>query len=318
MATKKKVSLSVGRGEKLPVTMDMFTFLTIENTFIGKENQIYSEHTRSGLWYIYGHFQADTNELFYIGLGRYNRCNQITRRNKYWQRIKDKHGLIIKILEFGLSKEDAVNKERFYIKKYQPKSNMTIGGEAGNSENLRIRVYAYNKDGSFYKLFNSISEANFFLGQKENDSRISRCLKGDRLSFAGFVWKQEFSNSIVEYKRPRVHNAKKVYRYDLNGNFIEFFEKISDFKDGVHSGISICINKNYTYYNSFWRSYYAEKIDVVELTPALKQSKKVIDKSNNRVFESISLAAKEIGCGAETLRRKLIGERINNTKFASI
>jgi hypothetical protein len=315
MATKKNVKLSVGRGEKLPVTIDDFTFPLVENYFIGKENQIYSEHTKSGLWYIYGHFQADTKELFYIGLGKYNRCNQINQRNNYWRRIKNKHGLIIRLFEVNLSLEDAKKKEIYYIKKYWPKANMTTGGEAGNCENLRIRVHAYNKDGTHYMTFDSMVEANIFLNQKENDSRISRCLKGDRLSFAGYIWKDKYEEKINPYIKKDPYNSRSVYRYSIDGIFLEKLNKIADFKEGSRTGICNCLDKDYTFFGSFWRSYYAEKINVIIVTPALKKPKMVIDSKFGIIYESVTKAAKTIGCCRSVLERKLNGTRRNNTNF---
>jgi hypothetical protein len=110
-------------------------------------------------------------------LGKYNRCNQINQRNKYWKGIKDKHGVVIGLLHVDLTLQEAKKIEVDYIKNYQPRANMTIGGEAGDCEKLRTKVFAYTKDGLFYKSFNSITEANVFFNIKENDSRIGRCLR---------------------------------------------------------------------------------------------------------------------------------------------
>lgn len=322
MAKKKSPKLSVGRGEKLPASkgagltlMEDLTFPNISIYHIGKDGQIYSESTKSGLHYVYGHFTADTHELFYIGLGKFNRCNQLVGRNKYWTNIKNKHGVIVRLLDAELSQEDASEKESYFIRKYQPRANMTIGGEAGANSGLRKKVYAYNKDGSFFRAFDSISDANVFFGSKPNDSRISRCLSGIRQSFSGVVWRDEFYESIPKYTRNRPHNARKVYRYDLDGNFIESYDKINEVNEGTHSGISISLDTEYSYLSSFWRTEYADKISVKRLKPALKEAKKVLDTQSNKVYPSITSAAKELGCGTETLRRKLIGDRKNNTKF---
>jgi hypothetical protein len=312
---KKQVNLSVGRGEKLPVSKDSFTFVESENYYVGKDNQIYSEHTKSGRQYIYAHFEEDTKNLFYIGLGKYNRCNQISQRNKYWKFVKEKHGVIIKLLEVDLTLEEAKKREIYYIKKFEPKANMTIGGEAGNTEKLRIKVYAYFKNGVFFNSFNSITDANVFLNQKENDSRINRCLNGSRKSFAEYIWRTEYSESIEPYKKTKPYNQKAVYRYDLNGNFIEKLEKVTDFKEGVHSGISGSLDKNYTYYNSFWRSCYSKKIEVKEIKPALKPARLVKNTETGEIFESATKAAKSVNCCRSVLERKLNGTRRNNTNL---
>jgi hypothetical protein len=311
----KNVNLSVGRGEKLPVLMDGFTFVESENYYVGKENQIYCEHTKVGKQYIYAHFEEDTKKLFYIGLGKYNRCNQMNQRNKYWKFIKEKHGVIIKLLEVNLTLDKAKEREIFYIKKFEPRANMTIGGEAGNTENLRIRVYAYLKNGVSFNSFNSITDANVFFNTKENDSRINKCLKGERKSFAGYIWKTTYSEFIEPYKKSKPYNQKSVYRYDLNGNFIEKFDKILDFKEGSHTGICNVIDTDYTYKSSFWRSFKSNNINVQKKPNALKECVKVIDITTDVIYDSISQAAKANNIRPSNLQRKLQGKRRNNTNL---
>lgn len=297
------------------VSMSDFTFVNDKIYHTGKEGQVYSEYTKSGRHYIYAHFEADTQKLFYIGLGKYNRCNQISQRNKYWKGIKEKHGVAIGLLHVDLTLEQAKIMEVDYIRKYQPKANMTIGGEAGNCEKLRTKVFAYTKDGLFYKSFNSITEANVFFNTKENDSRINRCLKQERKSFAGYVWKTEEFDTISKYVKSKPYNQRAVYRYDLNGNFLEKYDKVTDFKEGSHTGICGPIDTDYTYYNSYWRSYYSEKIEFNRLNKALKENKRVLDKESGKIYDSISIASKTLNVHHQSLRRKLIGERRNNTSF---
>lgn len=288
-------------------------YLDVKPYFNGKDGQVYCDFMKNGKQYVYAHLQKDTGELFYIGIGKGNRINQIRQRNKYWKNIHNNHGLITKFLHINITLKEAKELEKMYIKLLSPKANMTIGGEAGNNEKTRTSVFCYKKDGTFYKKFESISDANVFFNTKENNSRINRCLKGERLSFNGFIWKDYFIDNVEPYKKSKPHNTKPVYRYDLNGNFVEKLDKISDFKEGNRSGISGCLDKNYTYYNSFWRSYYADKIKVDAPKKAIKMAKKVINIETGDIFESISKAAQSVNCCRSVLERKLSGIRKNNT-----
>lgn len=65
--------------------------------------------------YVYGHYKADTNELFYIGKGSGRRARQRYGRSEYWKRTVNKHGLVVKILEDGLTDEEAYNREKELI-----------------------------------------------------------------------------------------------------------------------------------------------------------------------------------------------------------
>ncbi len=62
--------------------------------------------------YVYGHYRADTGELFYIGKGtRPDRAKAKYGRNPYWWNIVKKHGYTVKILYDGLTTQEALDKE---------------------------------------------------------------------------------------------------------------------------------------------------------------------------------------------------------------
>jgi hypothetical protein len=303
-----------GKNECVSILMDSFNFVEPIECHSGKNHQLYCNFTKSGKHYIYAHFEKDTKNLFYIGLGKFNRCNQTFQRNVYWKKTATKHGIIIKFLEAELTLEDAIEKEKYYIIKYQPRTNVLIGGDYHDGSTQRVKVYSYLKNGNFYKSFNSITEANIFFNKKDNDSRISRCLNGTRKSFANLIWSKEYFDCISPYKKEKSYNQREVYRYDLNGNFIEKKEKIIDFKLGS-SGICNTIDTNYTCYGSFWRSFYAEKIEIVKLTPALKSARRVINTETGEIYESIGIAAKSINCNRKSLETKLREKKSNSVKI---
>lgn len=74
-------------------------------------------------YFVYGHYKSDTNELFYIGIGKkrkgashsqiYARAYQCSSwpRNYLWLRCFSKHGRIVKILYDDLTEEEC-NKEK--------------------------------------------------------------------------------------------------------------------------------------------------------------------------------------------------------------
>lgn len=90
--------------------------------------------------YVYGHYKADTGELFYIGKGTGKRAWKRDKRNPHWQNIVDKHGYIIKILYENLSDEEAFNKEKELITEIglENLTNITEGGEGLTSESAKL------------------------------------------------------------------------------------------------------------------------------------------------------------------------------------
>jgi hypothetical protein len=95
-------------------------------------------------YYIYQHIRPDTNEVFYIGIGsyqkkwKYSRAHTTKNRNIHWKRIVTKCDNIfeIKILFDKLTKEQVIKKEINFIKLYGRSDlkqgllcNLTDGGE---------------------------------------------------------------------------------------------------------------------------------------------------------------------------------------------
>jgi hypothetical protein len=92
-------------------------------------------------WYVYRHIRLDKNEPFYIGIGckkNYERAYQIKseRRNMLWGKIFSKTTIKIEIILDNLTKSQASEKEKEFIKLYGRKDlntgtlcNMTDGGD---------------------------------------------------------------------------------------------------------------------------------------------------------------------------------------------
>jgi hypothetical protein len=86
---------------------------------------------------VYQHIRKDTNDVFYIGIGKTNkRAYSFKNRNKYWRNIVNKCGYDIDIIETDLKWEDACIKEKELISLYGRIDlgtgtlvNMTDGGD---------------------------------------------------------------------------------------------------------------------------------------------------------------------------------------------
>lgn len=98
----------------------------------------------NAMFYIYRHIRPDTGEVFYIGLGRYQknwkyqRAHTTKNRNIHWQRIVNKceGHFIVDILLDSLTQPQAETKERLFIMIYGRSDlglgtlcNLTNGGE---------------------------------------------------------------------------------------------------------------------------------------------------------------------------------------------
>jgi hypothetical protein len=86
---------------------------------------------------VYRHRRLDTNEIFYIGIGKeIKRAYSKAKRNPLWKSIINKTNYEVEILYNNISTEDAKELEIFLISLYGrrdlglgPLSNMTDGGD---------------------------------------------------------------------------------------------------------------------------------------------------------------------------------------------
>lgn len=73
------------------------------------------------MYVVYQHLRKDNRQIFYVGQGVLSRAyeDQRNRRNTNWiDTVKDAGGFIVEILESGLSREESLEREEHYIKKY--------------------------------------------------------------------------------------------------------------------------------------------------------------------------------------------------------
>jgi hypothetical protein len=98
------------------------------------------------VYYVYEHYTADTNEIFYVGYGKNGRAYDCVRRNRYWKSVYQSHGVDVHIKQSELTLEEAIEMERSLIKKYGRRDlktgnlvNLTDGGEGLKNASVETR-----------------------------------------------------------------------------------------------------------------------------------------------------------------------------------
>ena len=91
-------------------------------------------------FYIYVHRKLSDNKPFYVGKGSGNRAFDFSGRNKYWKRVKDKHGIKVEIVFDNLSEDEAFQCEIDTLLEFKyfgyELTNMTNGGEGPSGLNF--------------------------------------------------------------------------------------------------------------------------------------------------------------------------------------
>jgi hypothetical protein len=96
---------------------------------------------RNSMAYVYGHYKADTGELFYIGKGTGKRAWSRYYRNQHWKNVVNKHGLKVEVLYDGLTEELAYEKEKEIIAEVglNNLTNISDGGDGPTSADIKRR-----------------------------------------------------------------------------------------------------------------------------------------------------------------------------------
>jgi len=111
---------------------------------------------------VYRHIRLDSNQPFYIGIGRNeNRAYELIGRSKHWHAVVNKHGYKVHIMMDDLTWNEAQQKEREFIQLYGRKDlglgtlvNMTDGGDGSlgrtqSKETIEKRINTRKKNGKF-------------------------------------------------------------------------------------------------------------------------------------------------------------------------
>ena len=198
------------------------------------------------------------------------------------------YDIIIKQIDMCLENEWE-NKEQYLIQYYRNLGydllNVDKGGRGVITKEKRqlssiersikgheIAIVALNKDGSFFKEFESSIKAAKFLNLK-SDTAIRNATNGWSKSCSGYLWvkKSEYNpNNNYCYSIKEIKQVK-VYEFNLEGELIKVWNKISDF-DKIsgysQNGLRKAIIDKKPYHNSYFSFF--SSINIIEYKPPFK------------------------------------------------
>ena len=179
--------------------------------------------------------------------------------------------IIVKQID-SCKKEEWEDRERYWISHYKELGfnllNISKGGSGIVTKEMRSissikrsikghekPIIALNKDGSFYKEYESTTKAAQELGLK-NKSAINNVLKGRSKSSGGFLWvyKKDYDSSL-QYSYDQTKSGTPVYQFDIDGILINeypskvYFEKLEGWS---YNGINSAIKNKTVYHDSYW------------------------------------------------------------------
>lgn len=165
-------------------------------------------------YFVYTHHKADTNELFYVGIGKrrkgtlhsqvYLRAYQCSSyaRNYLWLRCYNKHGRTIRILYDNLTEKECKEKEIELISKYGRLidgtgvlCNISGGGEGRfRDKSNNKKIYVYNLQGILINTFPSCNEAADFYGLERRNVGAAANMK--RHTAGDYQFRYEYNKGV--------------------------------------------------------------------------------------------------------------------------
>lgn len=270
------------------------------------------------------------DERVYFGISnnptrRFNEHRKKSKEAKPRQIIYkaiQKHGIDnfeFSVIEGGLSKLDAINKEFRLIALYNTRDirygfNLDKGG----------RLLGKVPKGDNHKMYGTkrtltpehlekLRQAN--LGRKRSPEECAKSSQNRRKAWASGVYE-----AMVERKRkPKPELGKRVYCYDLSGNFVKDYVSVAE--AARECGISewsyrriftVLKDRWRTSLGFYWRYEKTEKCeDTTKPTPKPRAAKRVesLDSQDNRVvFDSARAAAEYLGVDDSNIVRACHGK----------
>lgn len=160
---------------------------------------------------------------------KYDGCNHFYNAiKKYgWENFSSE------ILEEGLSKEKAEEREIYWIEKYQATDpefgfNIARGGNLAFPFEQCHKVNAYTLDGKFVQTFPSVGEAEKFIGK----AGVSDVCRGKSNRAGGYHWRytsDEFpAGKDLENYFFRNKKVVPINQYTLEGKFVKTFHSLNE------------------------------------------------------------------------------------------
>lgn len=157
-------------------------------------------------YYVYVHYRESDNLPFYVGKGKGNRAYDFNKRNIYWNRVKNKHGIRVEIIFENLEEDEAFQLEKDVILELKyfgyPLTNLSDGGE-GNSgmkfsdqqrlniaEGLRNKRYSDRRNRSVHEvrrpkshgIKNHMADKNLYTFVRLSDGLEVTCTRSELCS----------------------------------------------------------------------------------------------------------------------------------------
>lgn len=223
------------------------------------------------------------------------------------------------------SQQEADEKEKKYIKIFnslKPNGyNILEGGRYQQGSWNSKEIFEYDLDGNFIKKYKSANEVERLSNKKYLSSCVLDCCKNKNKRCKDRIFTFKSNKLKIEpYIKPKSSRCKKIYQYDIYGNYINEYESVtlaSEICQIRRTLISQCLNKdNYTAGNYQWRYEKKDKIEPCEKIINNYKGNIIyqLDDYGNILESYLSTTQAVKSLGLERLKYKQLWKCIKNQK----
>lgn len=203
------------------------------------------------------------------------------------------------IIETTKKQEIADELERYYIKKYDCKIknnkgyNLLDGGRKQQGSWNRKPINMYSLDGKYIKTYECARIIEEEYPQYKEYRIKDTCVK--KIKYKDKIFRYYVGNTndiIVDKEILQNKHAKKVYQYDLDGNFIASYNSLKEASEKTNTyrpSISSCLNGTYQYANNYMWFY--EKKEKPTFDKSRKNGNKgiiIFQKLNGKIINTFN------------------------------
>lgn len=243
-------------------------------------------------FYVYLHIRKTDGIPFYIGKGHGYRKNSKHNRNKFWNKVYNKHGFEPIILDENLDEKTSFELEMYWISQFKSwgfkLTNCTDGGE-GTSGNKNTRK-------------------GIKLSQEHKD-KISAANKGKRPMFPNSFKKGNIPwNKGKTYKMPngsiaRTGLKQKGKKTIIDGIEFDSIRRAAEYLNITECALTSRLRKNETHI--LRRKHFNVEYKIIDLETGIK-------------FKTLNEASEYVGLKRTTLGEMLRGKNKNKTTLKYI
>lgn len=246
--------------------------------------------------YLYLHRKASNDDVFYVGIGGRYRPRSMEPRNKHWEAVARKHGVIVQIVGEFDTREDACNMEQYFIAVWRDAgfqlANKTSGGTSDYHFTDDVRARMSSSLSAACKRPETIKKKRQTMATEEYRANMAAALREARARPDVKAKMAKYRDS-EEYEAVRNAARLRMARAVIRSDGVRFF---SINAAAAHMGVTDAAIRSVLLRHSSTCCGFGWRFDGEPPPPPKEKAKRTdVVRSDGEEFSSLAAAARSVG-----------------------